>query len=98
MKVNNDSRVDKEIRSLPRSDSARIIRTIDLFTEKGFKLTELHLKKLAQGLWELRAGRWRLLFGVINSEALIVNIFLKKTQKTPKKEINVALSRLREYI
>lgn len=97
-KVSNDPRVDREIRSLSKQDSARIVRAIELFKEGGFNLTELYLKKLTRNLWELRIGKWRLLFGLVKNEAIIVNLFLKKTQKTPKKEIKLALQRLKEYL
>lgn len=98
MNVYNDPRVDKIIRQLPGKESARIIQLIDLFKEFGFSLPELYLKKLTQGLWELRAGRWRLLFGGTDNNYIIVNIFMKKTQKTPKKELETALQRLKQYI
>ncbi len=98
MKVVNDPRVDKEIRCLPRSESAKIVRVIELFSESGFNLAEPYLKKLARNIWELRASRWRLLFGIVKSKAVIVNIFLKKTQKTPKREVSLAIKRLGEYL
>jgi phage-related protein len=97
-KVSIDPRVDRKIRFLSKQDSARIIGTIELFKENGFNLTELYLKKLTRGLWELRARKWRLLFGIIDKEAVIVSIFLKKAQKTPKKEIELGLQRLKEYL
>lgn len=98
MEVSNNPRVDRKIRSLALKDSARIVRIIDLFKESGFSLKDLFLKKLTRNLWELRTGRWRLMFGIVNNKAIIVNIFLKKTQKTPKKEIGLALRRLEEYL
>lgn len=97
MKVSNDPRVDKEMRSLPEKENARIVRVIELLEDNGFSLTEPYLKKLTSGLWELRAGRWRLLFGIAGGGATIVNIFLKKTQKTPKKELELAIRRFDEY-
>lgn len=97
MDVHNDDRVDKYIRSLPRKDSAQIVRVVDLFKDHGFSLTSLYLKKLTAGLWELRTGRWRLLFGVVQKKAIIVHVFFKKTQKTPKNDIQKALHRLEEY-
>lgn len=97
MKVRNDPRVDKKIRFLPLKESAKIVSVIELFEVGGFSISELYLKKLRQGLWEFRAGRWRLLFGVIDNEGVIVNMFLKKTQKAPKKEVDLALRRLNEY-
>ena len=98
MKVSNDPRVDKEIRSLEKKENSRVVKLIELFRDYGFDLTEPYLKKLTVNLWELRSGRWRLLFGIVKSEAIIVNIFLKKTRKTPKKEIELAKQRLKEYL
>jgi phage-related protein len=98
MKVLNHPKVDKFIRDLPASDQARITHVIELFEENGFNLTDNHLKKLTKGLWELRAGRWRLLFGVMGNNAVVVSMFLKSTQKTPKKEIELALKRFEEII
>ena len=37
------------------------------------------------------------LLGMVKDKAIIVDIFLKKTQKTPKKKIEKALRRLKEY-
>lgn len=98
MRVGNDPKVDKKIRSLPLDENSRIVRVIELFKEGGFGLNETYLKKLSHKVWELRAGKWRLLFGIINNEAIIVNIFQKKTQKTPRREIDLAIKRLTQYI
>ena len=97
MNISNDPRVDKTIRALSLKDQAKIVEIVKLFKIYGFFVEEQYLKKLTTGLWELRANRWRLLFGIIDQEAVIVNVFLKKTQKTPRKEIELALKRLKEY-
>jgi len=39
MHVYNDPRVDKQIRTLPRKDSARIVQVSELFEHAGFELT-----------------------------------------------------------
>lgn len=93
MKILYHPEVSKAVKKLPRRDSARIIKVIELFEENSFYLTERHLKKLSSDLWELRAGRWRLLFGIYKNNAFIVDIFLKSTQKTPKKKLNLANKR-----
>lgn len=97
MKVSLDPRVDKAIRDLPSKDNGRIIQAVTLLQDYGFTVTSVYLKKLKTGLWELRSGRWRLLFGVVDQEAIIVDIFRKKTQKTPMREIKTALTRMKEY-
>ena len=98
MQVLLDPRVAKKVRILSEKNNSQVVRVIELFKEKEFVLTEKHLKKLSSDIWELRAGRWRLLFGLVDRVAVAVNIFLKKTQKTPKKEIELAVKRLKEYI
>lgn len=98
MKVRVDERIRKVMSSFSQEEESRIDRVVELFTEKGFLLTEVHLKKLIKSTWELRAGNVRLLFGIVGDEAIIVNVFVKKTQQTPKKEIDLALRRLKEYL
>lgn len=96
--VEADKRIEQFLERLSIGDKARVGRTVQLFKDKGFLLDERYLKKLSKLIWELRPGRIRLLFGVVNSEAIIVNVFMKKTQKTPKKEIDLAITRLRTYL
>ena len=84
MKVYNDERVDRTIRSLVDENSSEIIGTIGLFRDYGFTLSTLYLKKLTKEIWELRARRFRLLFGMRGKDAIIVNIFYKKNPKDSK--------------
>jgi phage-related protein len=58
-------------------------------------------RSLGFGLWELRtrfAGNRiaRLVFFIEDDEIYIVHGFIKKTSKTPKEDIDLALKRLRE--
>lgn len=96
MEVVYHPEVSKKIRTLSLKDNTRIVKIVELFKDKGFHLTALHLKKIKSDLWELRAGRFRLLFGVIHRKAYVVNVFQKQTQKTPKKEIKLSIQRLKD--
>lgn len=98
MKVIIDDRVEKGLSGFTDNERSHIKGVIELFQEKGFYLTEKHLKKLTKTLWELRSSNTRVLFGIINSIAVIVNIFKKKTNKTPMREIQLAKRRLNQYI
>ena len=89
--------VEKKILDLDRKNKSRIIKIIDFFEKYGFQLSSEYLKKINKEIWELRAGRHRLLFGVIRQFGIVVNIFYKKTQKTPLKEIKLAISRIKQY-
>lgn len=92
-----DERVDKFIEALPEADQGRISGYLYLFKEYGFNLPNKYLKKLDKNLWELRPGNVRLLLGKVKSNMIIVSAFIKKTEKTPKKEIKIAKNRLREF-
>lgn len=97
-KVSADKRIEQFLERLSKEDKARVNRTVQLFKDKGFLLDERYLKKLNKVIWELRPGRIRLLLGIVSNEAIVVNAFMKKTQKTPKKEIDLATTRLRRYL
>ncbi len=98
MSVAYDTRVIKQIATLSKKDKAKIINVVDLFEKHGFAVTALFLKKLSHNLWELRADRWRLLFGLIHGSPKVIHIFYKQTQKTPKQELMIAIKRLKEEL
>lgn len=97
MNLTFDDRTEKILESLSELERGRVSGYIDLFAENGFSMSGKYLKKLDSNLWELRPGNIRVLFGKVETSIIIVNIFKKKTQKTPKKEINLAKNRLKEY-
>ena len=41
---------------------------------------------------------WCIVYRIDNNAILVVEIFQKKTQKTPKKEIEIAEKRMKEYL
>ena len=92
-----DKRVDRVVVNLPETDQARIAGFIDLFRQYGFSLPNKYLKKLDRNLWELRPGNIRLLLGKASTQIIIANCFVKKSQKTPIREIETAKKRLKEY-
>ncbi|MBZ0201147.1 MAG: type II toxin-antitoxin system RelE/ParE family toxin [Ignavibacteriaceae bacterium] len=75
----------------------RVIRDLDIVPKEYFK------KLTATDLWEVRvqigSNTLRIL-GFIQRDNFIVltNAFQKKTQKTPKKEIELAEQRMKEYL
>jgi len=92
-----DKRVDQFVDTLTDLDQGRITGYLDLFGQHQFSLPSKYLKKLDKSLWELRPGNIRLLLGKVGSRIIVVNCFKKKSQKTPKKEIETAKRRLMEY-
>lgn len=65
----------------------------------GTSLNETYVKHLDGDIWELRPIRDRILFaGYINGSYVLLHQFVKKTQKTPKREIEQAKRELADFI
>lgn len=71
---------------------------IDLLSEYGLKLGEPYIKKIEDDIWELRPMRDRILFASwYNNKFILLNFFMKKTNKTPKREIDKAKRLFKDY-
>ena len=71
---------------------------IDLLSEYGLTLSEPYIKKIENEIWELRPLRDRILFASwCNNKFVLLSVFMKKTQKTPKREIEKAKKLLEDY-
>jgi phage-related protein len=69
--------------------------------EFGWPIGMPYCRPLGRGLWEVRSdissGRIaRMLFCILDGEMVLLHGFVKKTQKTPPQEIDLALSRKKE--
>ena len=77
----------------------KIVAYLDLLEEAGTRIGEPVTKHLEGEIWELRPLRNRFLYAYIkNGKFLILHHFIKKTQKTPKKELERAKKKLRDYL
>jgi phage-related protein len=76
---------------------------VDLWTvQKGWPLGMPLCGSLGKGLWEVRSNLSRnkiarLLFFLRKDRICVVSGFIKKTQKTPQEEIELAQKRMREW-
>jgi len=106
-KVNNECPVLDFIQSLPPKHRAKIEREIDLLQEFGINLTYPHTKKMAgeqyKDLWELRikfASDISRVFYFLHTDDtyVLLNGFVKKTNKTPKNELDKAISYKQDFL
>ena len=89
------------IDSQPNKKRAKIIWMIELLKEHGKVLPKTYLKCLAgsKNLWELRPGFYRIFLSFLQEKnILLIHAIIKKTQKTSKKDIRLAVKRLNEYL
>lgn len=94
--------VDKELAALPSDMRARFARTAFLIESVGLeRVGHPHIKHLEGPLWEIRFkgkdGISRALYVTAHEKrVVVVRVFVKKTQKTPRREIELALERAKE--
>ena len=94
--------VAAEIAALPADMRARFLRLAERIDQAGLEnLSEPHVRHLEGKLWELRLvgrdGIARALYvTAIGRRVIVVRAFVKKTQKTPRSEIELALRRAKE--
>lgn len=94
-------RVLTDIRSLPVTLKARYAKLAGIITESGPDIGEPHTKAFGSGLFELRLkgkeGAARVMFcTLVGQQVVMLHCFIKKTQKTPKHELDIAMRRLKE--
>ncbi len=96
--------VDAELEALPADMRARFSHISRLVEEFGLqRVGEPHVKHLRGPLWEMRMrgkdGTSRAIYVTATGQrVLVVRVFVKKSQKTPKREIELALTRAREVL
>ena len=72
---------------------------INMLSEHGTRIGEPYVKHLEGDIWELRPIRNRILFFAYDGENFVLlSHFVKKTQKTPKSEIEKAKSLMKIYL
>ncbi|MDD3403209.1 MAG: type II toxin-antitoxin system RelE/ParE family toxin [Hespellia sp.] len=90
--------VEVFIHNLDAKMQAKLIGLLDVLKEKGNNLREPYSKYLEDGIFELRCKVGNnitrvLYFFYYDEKIILTNGFVKKTRKTPRKEIKLAKKR-----
>ena len=97
-----DQRVQSLLDALPLDMRASFQRIVELIQSHGLeRVREPYVKHLEGPLWEMRMkgkdGIARAAYvTAVGKRIVIVHVFTKKTQKTPRREIEIALRRAKE--
>ena len=94
-------RIQQAILKLPPGLLARYLHLTDLMLEFGPNLGMPHTRAMGDGLFELRLkskeGIARVFYcAVVEEQIFMLHVFTKKSQKTPKKELDTARRRFKE--
>jgi phage-related protein len=94
--------VDAELAALPADMRARLTRIAELIEAVGLPIVkEPHVRHIRGPIWEIRlkgkAGIARALYITAREQRVVIlRAFVKKTEKTPSGEIELALQRAKE--
>jgi len=91
--------VVKFLDGLPLKTRAKVVRMIDLLAEQGVLLKEPYTRQIKGKIRELRVrdhlGHIRILYFTFTGRRFVLlHGFLKKTDKTPEREIDTAQKRM----
>lgn len=100
---NGEKPVEIFLDSLDNKMRAKLLGLLGILSEKGNSLREPYSKHLQDGIFEIRCKFGNditrvLYFFYYNQRIILTNGFVKKTQKTPKNEIDLAIKRRKSYI
>lgn len=77
----------------------KIAQYIKVLEREGTRAGEPVVKHLDGEIWELRPNRDRVLFAAyVNGSFVLLHVFMKQTQKTPRREIDKAKRELADFI
>ncbi len=97
-----DREVEAALSALPLDIRASFERIVGLIQAHGLeRVREPYVKHLEGPLWEMRMkgrdGIARAVYVAASGRrVVVVHVFVKKTQKTPRREIEIALRRAKE--
>ena len=101
-KENGDCPVEEFFTSLNTKMRAKMVGLLELLEEKGNNLREPYSKPIEDGIFEIRCKVGNnitriLYFFYYEGKIVLTNGFVKRTQKTPSKEINLAKERRKDF-
>ena len=96
-----NGRVERETLAFPPGILANLLHIMEMMESMGPNLGKPYTDSMGEGLFEIRAkgkeGIGRSMFCiVVDQEIVIVHSFIKKSRKTPRKELAKARKRQKE--
>ena len=101
--INNKIPVLEYINNLDKKNEAKVYKYIEILIENNGYLDEPYSKHITGKIRELRVefskNKHRIFyFAFFGKKIILLHAFLKKTDKTPKKEINKVVENYKDFI
>jgi phage-related protein len=94
-------KVEADTIGFPAGILAHLVHILEMIEEMGPNLGMPYTRPMGDGLFEIRAkgreGIGRSLFCTVKGRKIIIlHSFIKKSQKTPRRELKTAITRMKE--
>ena len=98
-----NDRIEAQTLRLPAGILANFLHIAEMIEDLGPNLGRPYVGTLGSGLFEIRAkgkeGIGRSIYCMVKGkEIVILHSFIKKSQKTPKKDLDLAKKRMKEVL
>ena len=98
-----NNKVESQALSFPSGILANFLHIAEMMENLGPNLGKPYIGSLGSGLYEIRAkgkeGIGRSLYCTVSGkEIVILHSFIKKSQKTPKKDLDLSRKRMKEVL
>lgn len=94
-----EMRIKSDFSKDARIQYKQMVLYIQLLSEKGMRMPDNITKHIEDGIWELRPGNNRVFYFFFEKDTFVLlHHFRKKSQKTPKREIDRAKSEREHYL
>lgn len=103
VKTNGRSPVLELINKLSIKDRAKVLGSLQNVQELGFDCQRVQFRQIRGKLWEIKikmsSGEFRLFYVTLQRSIItVLHGYIKKTQKAPAKEIELAEKRMMEVL
>lgn len=98
-KASGRSPVLDYIRSLSKSESARLLEALDQIEKYGFNAVRVRFRQIEGKLWEIKILAHRIFYVVVQQEEIVLlHVYQKKGQRLPLNERKIAIKRMKEVL
>lgn len=85
--------------ALPHEQRAEVDAVLKDLQEHGLDAPLVSLRKIQGKLWEIRIGKTRIFYVMIEIDTMVLlHAYKKQSQQAPRHEIETALHRMRELL
>jgi phage-related protein len=97
------SPIEDFILTLQKQDQARFAEVIDGIEKHNLNYARVQFRLLRGKLWEIKfsshGGGYRIIYVMVTGNEMVwLHAFRKSTQKTPMKELDLAIKRMQEVL